>query len=438
MAPDFRGSRWQAAWVSRGGGIETPVSADCDRWPRVKKPGQALWADGKLPLLKEDAKVRPDPFAEAVGADIQIVGKLDYSQVFFRVLRGLLVSVWVRKYWLVPWRAVAFFGGSAAALQFVEGLRSMGILSSSLQILTGLGYVEQYLTVPLGFLLVFRANQAYNRWWETRRTIGSIMVATHELGVLASATLTRKDLEVTLNLLKGFTVAFEDLFDPTVESNRARREHLREVLSEDVYKLIQPCIVEEGLTSVHSPATLAQRQTLDSILQVLQFQMYNAVQGDMQGAVTMGAASNISRILQGVEHCAEVYTTPIALSYTIHLRVLLLLFLLAVPCHLMDIGVNPLVVVPDTMAMAYAFLGIDYMSTALSSPFGEDEEDLPVGLYTARTRQQLEQISVIRRQWTDWNKEMDSSQAELLASISDISLGNGVERRSGSPGQRHE
>lgn len=74
-------------------------------------------------------------------------------------------------------------------------------------------------------------------------------------------------------------------------------------------------------------------------------------------------------------------TAPIPLILQIHLQLLLLVYVGAVPLQLVrTIGVW---CIPATAISAAVFFGIDRAAEELSDPFGEEPNDLPVGRFCA-------------------------------------------------------
>ncbi|POY71815.1 hypothetical protein BMF94_5176 [Rhodotorula taiwanensis] len=108
--------------------------------------------------------------------------------------------------------------------------------------------------------------------------------------------------------------------------------------------------------------------------------------------VTFAAANNaLNQLTDSLTALERIRDTPIPLILQIHLQLLLLVYVGAVPLQLVrTIGIW---CIPATAVSAAVFFGIDRAAEELSDPFGTEPNDLPIGRFCADLhREYLEMI----------------------------------------------
>jgi len=86
----------------------------------------------------------------------------------------------------------------------------------------------------------------------------------------------------------------------------------------------------------------------------------------------------------------RVANTPIPISYGIHLKQCVTLYLFALPLTL----VNELgwAMIPIVTVVAFTFMGIEGIADEIEMPFGTDERDLPLDRYCADLKEEINYI----------------------------------------------
>lgn len=206
------------------------------------------------------------------------------------------------------------------------------------------------LTLVLGWMLVFRTNTAYHRWWEARTLWGALVNACRNLAAKSHDLTTLSEpiqLEVR-RLLKAFPFAL--------------RDHLR---SEGCLQKIPDLEGAKGEVK-HVPGFLVGR-------------LYQAFRegrksGQIDGDELRIIDEDLRRLLDITGGCERIYKTRIVRSYRVFARQCVFLYLVTLPWGISD-GFR-FWTFPLTVITAYFMLGLETVAEHVEEPFGYDEDDL--------------------------------------------------------------
>jgi putative membrane protein len=99
---------------------------------------------------------------------------------------------------------------------------------------------------------------------------------------------------------------------------------------------------------------------------------------------------NIKTFQDTLGGCEGIKETPIPVAFVVHMRALMVLWLITLPmtlAHLM--GWTTIVV---SFVVTFAILGIDAMAVEIENPFGHDYNDLPLGMICETIAQNVREI----------------------------------------------
>lgn len=207
--------------------------------------------------------------------------------------------------------------------------------------------------VAVGLLIVFRNSSSYDRYWEGRKMWGSIVNTSRNLA--RGAAVFAGPAEDLANLLAAYALAL--------------KQHLRNIKDiEEIKELVPEPLYQRATASANPPSMIAEAMTawihqrmtegrIDSNL-ARTFESYVAILLDCQGA------------------CERILRTPIPFAYAVHIKQLLMLYLVTLP----------LVIVPKmgwaatfvVAAISFGLLGIEEAGVEIEDPFGDDPNDLPI------------------------------------------------------------
>ena len=206
------------------------------------------------------------------------------------------------------------------------------------------------LTLVLGWLLVFRTNSAYARWWEARTLWGNLVNTSRNLAVKLTslATLTQADRELLERSLVEFPVILKDhLRKGTVGSKSVRAD-----VSSDQWH-------HRPTEIVHAIYTWVGKQKSD---------------GNIDGEELRVLDVEMQKFLEICGACERIARTPIVKSYRVFARQCIVLFLLSLPWGItQDFGVWT---IPLATISAYFMIGMELVAEHVEEPFGLDDDDL--------------------------------------------------------------
>lgn len=206
------------------------------------------------------------------------------------------------------------------------------------------------LSLVLGWLLVFRTNTAYSRWWEARTLWGALVNASRNLSLklVQLGQLSHEDLERSHELIVAFPVAL--------------RCHLRSEVDTTMPSPIQKLAQQAD----HAPLALVQQ--LYAIIG--QAKRAGRIDGDELRVID----AELLRLMDICGACERILKTRIVRSYRVFARQCVLIFLATLPWGVTrDFG---LWVVLVTFISAYFMLGLETVAEHVEEPFGYDEDDL--------------------------------------------------------------
>lgn len=219
-------------------------------------------------------------------------------------------------------------------------------------------------SIVLGLLLVFRTNTAYDRYWEGRKALGTIMVSIRNLSrqiwvhTTEKEPLDREKKRIVLSLLAAI---------PYVTKHHLRSEpmgaEVQKLLSEARWQQIQ-----QSQQTSNVP--------LEVIFWISDYLETEYRSGHLNVNQLVAMTGMLDAIVGAVGSCERILKTPIPLAYAIHLKQLLLIYCLFLPFQTVkDLG---WMAVPVVTIVSFTLLGIEEIGVEIENPFGTDSNDLPL------------------------------------------------------------
>lgn len=222
------------------------------------------------------------------------------------------------------------------------------------------------LSVVLGWLLVFRTNTAYSRWWEARTLWGGLVNASRNLS-LKLCNLGRISCE-RLERAKKVLIAF-----PMT---------LRCILRDEVATKLP----DEIRLLVGNPRHVG----LELVDQLYAIVADAKRAGEIDGDDLRVIDSELLRFLDITGGCERIQKTRIVKSYKVFARQCVWIFLLSLPWGIVnDFGYWT---VPITMIIAYFMLGLEVVAEHVEEPFGYDDDDLDLDGMCLTIRNSVEEV----------------------------------------------
>lgn len=215
--------------------------------------------------------------------------------------------------------------------------------------------VFSLLGIFLSLLMSFRNSTAYDRYWEGRKQWGALINHTRGLAVIINGVFSQNEVQ------KAFYARSISAYV------HALSEHLRDKEAHEVIKTYSD-IPEEKLMAIrHVPNKIVN-------------DMYARAEslfrdGFIEPAHLRNIKEETQSFLDIQGACERIKATPIPFSYNFFIKLFISVYVVAMPFVL-----APAVMyyaIPVTMFVAYALIGLEYISVEIEEPFGLDCNDLP-------------------------------------------------------------
>jgi ion channel-forming bestrophin family protein len=218
----------------------------------------------------------------------------------------------------------------------------------------------------LGFLLSFRNNHAYDRWWEARKLWGQLVNDSRNLCLKVGS------------LAELGAADRHEIAASVIDFARALERHLRSKSPADE-RAPAPAALKER---VHEPSQIVAR-------------IYASLHRWRQSGVLDGFARlwidpHVKSLVDICGACERIRYTPLSSSYRALLRHGIALYVLVSPFYLIeDIGPSSF---PLFVLAAYFLIGIEMVAEEIEEPFRVTGDNLPLEHYCAKIEASVREI----------------------------------------------
>ncbi|CAM5762719.1 membrane protein [Labrys miyagiensis] len=264
-----------------------------------------------------------------------------------------------------PWELFFILRGSIVP-QIWPQMLVVALISIAVTLLETRGYVHiapiaalpfSLIGVALSIFSAFRNTASYDRWWEARKILGSMVIDARGLSRQSIAYLSPDP--VTARRLALYATAFSDLV----------RCHLRdERPDEDALRHLDAVDRELVTRAKHAPNRLLARMS-GAIAAALS-------QGQVSAQMAQTLEEKVSALSTDLTAAERIKLTPLPFAYSLLLHRTAYLFCFLLPFGLADsMGLwTPLI----AAIVSYTFFGLDVLGDELVAPFGTTQNSLPV------------------------------------------------------------
>ena len=224
----------------------------------------------------------------------------------------------------------------------------------------------------LSFLMVFRTNTAYSRWWEARLMWGQVTIGCRNIvaqsGAMMADTPARLEL---LSLLMAFPITLKNALrdEPTKSSELSQAEALAtEAQQEGKPALRKLCAAPSA------PLVL-----LEAISRSIRAGINTQPSMQLASTAYLHLSEEVRSLTMAATACERIKTSPMPLGYVSALRAFLLLWLFSLPLTM--VGPYGHAAAPAVATIAFLFLNLENVALEIEQPFGRDANDLPLETY---------------------------------------------------------
>lgn len=207
------------------------------------------------------------------------------------------------------------------------------------------------LAIVLGWLLVFRTNTAYDRWWEARKLWGRLVNISRNLAIKATTFAPTQNPQQLERLMVAFPYALKD--------------HLRQGA-----KLSQLPGFDDKDEAVESPQHVPNYVSQQIYLELERWRLAGSLNHEQWRVLD----EELRLLLDICGGCERIRNTRVVRSYRVFARQCTVLYLLTLPWGIaLEFGWWT---VPMTTLTAYFMVGLETVAEHVEEPFGYDEDDL--------------------------------------------------------------
>lgn len=255
--------------------------------------------------------------------------------------------------------SILLYGCYSLAITFIHQKFSFDVFKISTSYHTVLGLV-------IGLLLVFRTNTAYDRWWEGRKQLGLLVNTCRHFTMKTKTYLNHQDL---IGLIKCYPFVL--------------KEHLRTGNYASNYKLIPENFLSDFKTKKHKPNFL--------LMEMSTIIAKSYKNNDISGEQLLILENEVEKLSDIHGACERIRNTPIPFGYTIHLKRILLIYLITLPFSFVE-TLNWFCA-PLMMMVFFTMIGIELIGEEIEDPFGKDINDLPVDELQAKIEENIDELN---------------------------------------------
>jgi len=223
----------------------------------------------------------------------------------------------------------------------------------------------------ISFLLVFRTNTAYERWWEGRRLWGTLVNTSRNLAMKLAALLHAEADE-------------RDFFRAMIPAYAAAlQRHLRsEETRIELFDKLPAAVQQKMDLEKHIPNQIA--ALLYSRV------LFLAEQGKLSGEHLLFLNPELQSFTDVCGACERIKNTPIPYSYSVFIKKFIFFYIMTLPFgYVFSLGYY---VIPIVAFIFYVLASLEIIAEEIEEPFGADENDLPLGMISRNIQMHIGEL----------------------------------------------
>ena len=252
--------------------------------------------------------------------------------------------------------------------------------------------------IPVGFLLVFRSNLSYARWWEGRCMIGMLVFACRNIGIKSGSLIRGPSILITQHTETIFRLSLAMMVSVRHSVQKASSEE--EGLSDEGKKAFKELKLWE-LSHFLTPSERSILATMPTVPppMIINKLLYQEVTAPTVGDVCIKykwptAVDDVNRHVQETlftwQAMMKIVQTPMPFPYAHSLEIFLAIWVFSVPLPLLDSSVDlGWATVPITGAIAVLLFGINNVGAEIEDPFGNDRNDFDMVAFQIGVQNEL-------------------------------------------------
>ena len=210
----------------------------------------------------------------------------------------------------------------------------------------------------IGLLLVFRTNTAYERWWEGRKLLGSLVNTSRNLALKINSLIPTNDInkrEIYSKMISNYCFSM--------------KEHLRgNIKLEEL----------ENSNTLNKESLKKFNHVPNKIIGEI-YKMNKSLYDDkiISGDIFITIDNETKNFTEIIGACERIKKTPIPFSYNIFIKKFIFIYTLTLPFGL-TASLFYYWTVPICVFILYILASLELLAEEIENPFGTEPNDLPV------------------------------------------------------------
>jgi putative membrane protein len=263
----------------------------------------------------------------------------------------------------ILWKEIIYISVFTLSVAYVEinYFPSFHQLEKLITVYSLIGFV-------ISLLLVFRTNTAYDRWWEGRKSWGSILNDSRNVAIKLSAILSDSEDRIFFRrMLPNFAFA--------------AKEHLRKGVKFEELDLTQDELL-----------VISQREHVPNAISEKIYQKLIELKktGKISEQEFIVLDRNINSLIDSVGICERIKNTPIPFSYSLFIKKFIFIYVTTLPlAFVVQFGYFSALIATFVF---YVLVSMEVLAEEIEDPFGEDDNDLPTDMMSNKIKENVEEI----------------------------------------------
>jgi len=269
---------------------------------------------------------------------------------------------------IIPWTIVML---TTTAFILIDDKYGYSILGKGVMNRDVNHVVHSTFGIVVGFLIVYQSTQSSKRWWEGRVAWENIMTHSREvMRILCAHCNGRRIIKLFGKYTIAFSITSKHYLRRKIFTKSKPCPELCQILPyDDAERLYQIACRYRPLACLYA---------LQRIIEI------SIVQDLYSRPVARDLNPRLVQMADELGTCERIMYTPLPWVYTLHLRIVLIVYLMLTPLGMFNARPLPgeLQVYLYTAILAYVFLGLEDMAAKIQNPFGYNISHLPLDTFT--------------------------------------------------------
>lgn len=312
--------------------------------------------------------------------DLNLDPKTLKQRVFYDV-NNLFEILFAVKGRSCPWLPWCFVMLTTTAFILIDDKYQYTILGEGVMNRDVNPMVHSTFGIVFGFLIVYQSTESSKRWWEARVAWENIITHTREAMRILCAHCNGKDfIKLYGKYLIAFSITSKHYLRRETYTSKQGCPELEKILpTDDINRIYKVANRYRPLACLYA----AQRMTEIAIKE-----------GLFSRPIARDINPRFVEMADQLGSCERILYTPMPWVYTLHLRCVLILFLVLTPLGMFNETPLPGVfqIYIFTGILTYAFLGLEDMAVKIQNPFGYNSSHLPLDIFNVVTCRDVKEI----------------------------------------------